>query len=30
MRVVRPLCGRATVRNWSAACDILGWRQWAV
>ena len=24
MRMVRPLCGRATARNWAAACGILG------
>jgi hypothetical protein len=30
MRVVRPLRGRATARNWSASCGILGRWQWAV
>ena len=30
MRVVMPLRGRATGRNWGAACAILRPRQWAV
>jgi hypothetical protein len=30
MRVFMPLRGRATGRNWDAACGILTPRQWAV